>query len=163
MDINAKMQKAFSDQITAEIYSSNLYLQMYFWFRKEGWTGFANWMQQQSDEEKTHALDMANFVLNRGGEVKLGAVEAVPADYKDPKEVFEKTMEHEKHVTELIHLLAKAAEEEGDRASSNFIDKYIDEQVQEETSVRDILNLFRHRTSEDYAEIDTIVGERQDN
>lgn len=161
MDINAKMQKAFSDQITAEVYSSNLYLQMAWWFRKEGWKGFANWMFKQSNEEKEHALDMANFVLNRGGEVKLGQIDPVPTDFKTPQDVFEKTMEHEKHVTELIHVLAQLAEEEHDRASANFVDKYIDEQVEEETNCRDILNLFRHRDGNHIASIDAIVGERE--
>ncbi len=161
MDINAKMQRAFSDQITAELYSSNLYLQMAWWFRKEGWEGFANWMFKQSNEEKEHAMDMANFVLNRGGEVKLGKIEPVPTDYTDPKQIFEKTMEHEKHVSELIHTLAELAEAEHDRASVNFVDKYIDEQVEEETNCRNILNLFRHRDGHTVATIDDIVGTRE--
>ena len=50
--------------LTAELYSSNLYLQMAFWFRKEGWKGFAAWMFDHSNEEKEHALKMANFVLD---------------------------------------------------------------------------------------------------
>ena len=70
-------------------------------------------------------------------------------------------MEHEKHVSELIHALAELAEDEHDRASVNFADKYIDEQVQEETSVRDILNLFRHRDGHTVATIDDIVGQRE--
>lgn len=53
------------------------------------------------------------------------------------------------------------AEDEHDRASVNFADKYIDEQVQEETSVRDILNLFRHRDGHTVATIDDIVGQRE--
>lgn len=55
------MQDAFNAQITAELYSSNLYLEMAFWFRKEGWKGFANWMFDHSNEEKEHALKMADL------------------------------------------------------------------------------------------------------
>ncbi len=161
MDISKKMEDAFNAQITAELYSSNLYLEMAFWFRKEGWKGFANWMFKQSDEEKGHAMDMANFVLDRGGEAKVGAVEAVKTDYDNPKEIFEYTMQQEKHVTELINELADIADAEKDRASQNFIDNYIVEQVQEEKSVRDILNLFRHRDGHTVATIDDIVGERE--
>lgn len=65
MNISKKMQAAFNAQITAELYSSNLYLQMAFWLRKEGWKGFAAWMFDHSNEEKEHALKMADFVLNR--------------------------------------------------------------------------------------------------
>lgn len=161
MDINKKMQDAFNAQIIAELYSSNLYLQMAFWFRKEGWKGFANWMFRQSDEEKEHALDMANFVLNRGGEVKLTAIDAVPTDFESPKQIFESAMEHEKKVSDLIARLADLADDEHDHASSNFMGKYVDEQVEEEASVREILNLFRHRDGNTVANIDDIVGGKE--
>ena len=41
MNISQRMQDAFNKQIVAELWSSNIYLQMAFWFRKEGWKGFA--------------------------------------------------------------------------------------------------------------------------
>ena len=158
MNISKKMQDAFNAQITAELYSSNLYLDMAFWFRKEGWKGFANWMFKQSDEEKEHALDMANFVLDRGGEVIVDAINKPDGKYKEPKDVFEQTLAHEQWVTEKINELADVAEELKDRASANFVGKYIDEQVEEEKSVRDILNLFRHRDGHTVATIDDLVG-----
>ncbi|MBQ6652346.1 MAG: hypothetical protein IJM81_02980 [Prevotella sp.] len=43
-------------------------------------------------------------------------------------------------------------------ASINFVDQFIDEQVEEEKTVRDILNLFRHRDGHTVATIDDIVG-----
>ena len=117
MNINKTMQDAFNAQISQELYSSNLYLQMAFWFRKEGWKGFATWMAKQSDEEKRHAMDMADFVLNRGGEVKLTAIEAVPTEWGSPKEVFEATMAHEQLISSLIDKLAEVADEQKDRAA----------------------------------------------
>ena len=146
MNISKKMQDAFNAQITAELYSSNLYLQMAFWFRKEGWKGFAAWMFDHSNEEKEHALKMANFVLDRGGEAVVTAIDAPEQDYNDPKSIFEYTLKHEMWVTEKI------------RASINFVDQFIDEQVEEEKTVRDILNLFRHRDGHTVATIDDIVG-----
>ena len=160
MNINKTMQDAFNAQISQELYSSNLYLQMAFWFRKEGWKGFATWMAKQSDEEKRHAMDMADFVLNRGGEVKLTAIEAVPTEWGSPKEVFEATMAHEQLISSLIDKLAEVADEQKDRAAANYCDNYVDEQVEEERSVRDILNLFRHRDGHTVANIDDILGTR---
>lgn len=160
MTINKKVQKAFNAQIEKELWSSNIYLQMAFWFRKEGWKGFASWMMKQAEEEREHALDMAEFVLKRGGEAKVHAIDAVPDEWKDPKDVFEYTYAHEQKVTELINGLADVAEAEKDRASLNFIDKYIDEQVQEEQSVKEILDLFTHRDGHAVAHIDDILGQR---
>ncbi|MGM9803453.1 MAG: ferritin, partial [Muribaculaceae bacterium] len=103
MNISKRMQDAFNAQITCEMYSSNLYLEMAFWFRKEGWKGFANWMFKHSNEEKKHALEMAQFVLDRGGEAHVGAIKSVCGEYTDPKDVFEKTMAHEQKITEMIN------------------------------------------------------------
>ena len=158
MNISKKMQAAFNAQITAELYSSNLYLQMAFWLRKEGWKGFANWMFDHSNEEKEHALKMADFVLNRGGECFVSTIDQPDQSFEDPKDIFERTLEHEQWVTEKINELADVADAEHDRASINFIDQFIDEQVEEEKSVRDILNLFRHRDGHTVATIDDIVG-----
>lgn len=160
MDINKRMQDAFNKQISFELQSSNLYLEMAFWFRKEGWKGFAAWMFKQSDEEKQHALAMAEFVLDRGGEAHVGELKPVASDFADPRSVFEIVMEHERYVTEGIYRLADIAAEERDYASGNFVAKFVDEQVEEEKSVRDILNLFKHRDGNTVATIDDIVGAR---
>lgn len=161
MDINQKMQDAFNAQINDEMYASHLYLQMAFWFRKEGWQGFAKWMAEQSHEEKQHAMDMADFVLNRGGKVELKAIPSVPNDWADPKAVFEAAMKHEKHVSALIDKLCDVADEEKDRAAANFCAKYVDEQVEEEKVMRDILNMFRHYEGNTIPIIDKMLGGRQ--
>lgn len=158
MNISKTMQDAFNKQIVAELWSANIYLSMAFWFQKEGWKGFAAWMFRQAGEEKEHALDMADYVLRRGGEVKITAIDGVETEWKDPRAVYEDTLKHEQHVTELINKLADVADAEKDRASQNFIAKYIDEQVEEEKSVRDILDLFDHLSSHAVAHIDNKVG-----
>ena len=162
MEISKKMQDAFNAQIKLEFFSANLYLQMAFWFRKEGWKGFANWMYKQNEEERQHALDMAKFVLDRGGVPVLTAIDAVPTEYESPKDAFEKTLEHEREVSAAIDKLADVADEEHDRAAANFIAKYVDEQVEEEKNVRDILDVFRHRAGQAHAmtKIDDMLGAR---
>ncbi len=147
MNISKTMQDAFNKQIIAELWSANIYLSMAFWFRKEGWKGFAGWMFKQAEEEREHAIDMANYVFSRGGEVKIAAIEAVDTEWESPKAVFEATLKHEMDVTEMINKLADVADEEKDRASQNFIAKYIDEQVEEEKSVNDILVLFNQQST----------------
>lgn len=162
MQISKKMQEAFDEQINWEMWSANLYLQMAFWFRKEGWKGFAHWMYKQSAEETGHAMDMAEYVLNRGGHPNVKAIKEVPTEWKaDPKAVFEATYQHEQKVTELINKLADVADAEKDRASINFVDRYIDEQVQEEQNAKDILNLFLHRDGHAVAQIDDKLGTRE--
>lgn len=66
--ITEKLQNAINDQITAELWSSNLYLQMSYFLEKEGWSGCAHWMMKQSEEEKEHANELAHYLIKRGGE-----------------------------------------------------------------------------------------------
>ena len=49
--ISEKLQQALNDQITAELWSANLYLSMSFYMEREGFNGFANWLKKQSQEE----------------------------------------------------------------------------------------------------------------
>ncbi len=49
--ISEKLQNAINEQITAEMWSANLYLAMSFYFEKEGFSGFAHWMKKQSGKK----------------------------------------------------------------------------------------------------------------
>ena len=53
--MSEKLQNALNEQITAELWSANLYLSMSFYLKKEGFSGMANWMRKQSAKEVGHA------------------------------------------------------------------------------------------------------------
>ncbi len=138
--ITEKLQNAVNDQITAELWSSNLYLQMAFYFEKEGWDGFAHWMHKQSDEERNHAIMLANYLAKRGGEAKVNMIDVVPNGWGSVKEVFANVAEHERHVSRLIDGLVDVASAEKDKATQDFLWGFVREQVEEEASVDAIVN-----------------------
>ena len=86
--ITEKLEKAFNDQITAELWSSNLYLQMAFYLQKEGWDGFAHWMNKQSEEEREHAIELAGYLVKRGGTANVSMIDVVPDGWGSVEEVF---------------------------------------------------------------------------
>ena len=138
--ITEKLQKAVNDQITAELWSSNLYLQMAFHFEKEGWDGFAHWMHKQSDEEKEHACTLAAYLAKRGGEAKVNMIDVVPTGWGSVKEVFANVAEHERKVSKLIDDLVDVASAEKDKATQDFLWGFVREQVEEEASVDAIVS-----------------------
>ena len=75
---------------------------MAFYFEREGFDGFANWMKKQSDEEKEHAYTMASYLIKRGGTPRFEAIAAVPNEWKCPLDVFEKVYAHECSVSKNI-------------------------------------------------------------
>ena len=77
--ISEKLQNAINEQITAEMWSANLYLAMSFYFEKEGFSGFAHWMKKQSQEALEHAYVMADYIIKRGGVAKVDKIDVVPS------------------------------------------------------------------------------------
>ena len=138
--ITEKLQKAVNDQITAELWSSNLYLQMAFHFEKEGWDGFAHWMHKQSDEEREHAVTLAAYLAKRGGEAKVDMIDVVPSGWGSVKEVFANVADHERKVSRLIDDLVDVASAEKDKATQDFLWNFVREQVEEEASVDAIVS-----------------------
>ena len=59
-----KLQKAFNDQINAELYSEYLYLAMKSFFEEKHLKGIANWFNVQVQEEHAHALDFMTMCMN---------------------------------------------------------------------------------------------------
>lgn len=138
-----KMQKALNDQINAELYSAYIYLSMAAFFEARDLGGFATWMKGQAQEEVEHAMRIFDYVYDRGGIVKLQAIDGPATDWDSPLAAFEAAYEHERHVTSLIHDLARKAEENDDYATRNMLDWFIDEQVEEESTADSIVQRLK--------------------
>jgi Ferritin-like protein len=141
--LSKKMTTALNGQIVAELYSSYLYVSMSAWLQSEGHLGAAKWMGLQAREEVYHADKFYQYILDRGGLVKLGAIEAPPAKWKTPLEVFEDAYAHEQKVTALINNLMTLAKAENDHASEIFLQWFVTEQIEEEASTLEVAQKYK--------------------
>lgn len=141
--LGKKMEKALNDQVNAELYSSYLYLSMEAYFQSLSLKGFANWMRCQAQEELFHAMKMYDYIIERGGKVSLAAIEGPQIEWDSTLAVFEATLTHEKKVTALINNLVDIAIVERDHASNSFLQWYVEEQVEEESSVDDVIQQLK--------------------
>jgi len=132
--INKKMEKALNAQVNAELYSAYLYLSMESYFKSLNLNGFANWMRVQTQEEVTHATKIYDFLNERGGRALLKAIEGPPTTWDSPLATFEAAYAHEQKVTSLINDLVDLAIKEKDHATNNFLQWFVNEQVEEEAS-----------------------------
>ena len=130
--IKVELQNIINDQITAELWSSNLYLQMSYFLKHQGWEGFAHWMLMHSNEERRHATRMADYLIERGGKVKINMVNLVPEGWGSVLEVFEHSYKQECMVSNMINKIVLHAIEQQDFATENFFRQFVDEQVEEE-------------------------------
>ncbi|MDP2684324.1 MAG: ferritin [bacterium] len=138
--MNKKINDAINQQIAAESYSAFLYLAMAAYCELNNLKGMANWLKVQYQEELTHALKFYQFVLDRGGQVELQALNQPPSDFASTHDVFQKAYEHEQKVTKMIHDLYELAKEEKDYAFQELLHWFIKEQVEEEANSSEIAN-----------------------
>ena len=137
--LSTKLHAAINDQINAELWSAYLYLSMSLDAEAKGLKGVANWFYVQWLEEQDHARILMNYLSSRDAKVTLKPIEAVQTEWGTILEMFNKTLEHEKVVTSLINNLAAIAAEDRDFASSNMLVWFINEQVEEEESAREMI------------------------
>ena len=158
--ITAKLQQAINDQITAELWSSNLYLQMSYFLKHQGWDGYSSWLRKHSAEEREHATRMADYMTDRGGIVKLQMIDVVPEGWGSILEIFEHSLSHEKLVSKMIDTIVTLAREEHDYATENFFRTFVDEQVEEEALFGDIVDKLRKAGESGLFVLDNDLGAR---
>lgn len=105
-----------------------------------GLEGFSQWMKAQTKEEMFHAEKLYNHLTERVGRVIMDDLEAPPSEWGSVMDVFEYTYNHEQKVTSLINDLMEAAIEENGPAAQNMLDWFVEEQVEEEDSVKKIID-----------------------
>lgn len=141
--ISKKMEEALNGQVNAEMYSAYLYLSMESYFKSLNLNGFANWMRVQTQEEMIHAMKIYDFINGRGGRVILKAIEGPPIEWDSPLAVFEAVYVHEQKVTGLINNLVDLAIKEKDHATNTFLQWFVNEQVEEESSADEVVQQLK--------------------
>lgn len=138
--LNKKVEEALNAQINAEMWSAYLYLSMAAFCHSNGNPGLGKWFEVQFQEEQDHAKIFFNYVISRGGNVTLAAIESVPTTWNSILDVFESTLAHEQKVTSLINNIFALTTAENDYATQSMLKWFIDEQVEEEESAQTIID-----------------------
>ena len=103
----------------------------------------ASWLALQAEEEAEHAEKMIEHLIDRGYKVVLPKIDEPPSNFKSVSDIFEKTYEHEKHVTSSIHKLYKLAVSEEDYPGQIMLQWFITEQVEEEANASEIVERLK--------------------
>lgn len=137
------MLKAFSEQITLELASSIVYLQLAIALEDQDLPGMANWMRLQSEEERDHALRFITHVTDRGGVPQIGAMPAPDYTGEGVLPAFEASLGHEQRVSESIRALYRQVQTEGDIDAIPLLNWFVEEQIEEESTVSEIIGRLK--------------------
>ncbi|WP_146552858.1 MULTISPECIES: ferritin [Rummeliibacillus] len=140
--LSEKLHAALNDQMNFEFFSAHTYLAMAAYCTNENYDGFANFYLVQAEEERFHAMKFYNFLNDMGYRVTIEGFESPKNDFSSVLETFKTALQHEKKVTHRIYELADIALDEREHATMAFLKWFIDEQVEEESTLDTIIHKF---------------------
>ena len=135
-----KVQEILNVQVEKEDYSSQLYLAMASWAENKGMEGVSGWLYAQSEEERLHMLKLVKYINERDGIAIIQGMETPPSDFKDVFSMFDQVLEHEKYISASINEIVAVCIAESDFTTQNWIQWFVNEQIEEEASVRAIID-----------------------
>jgi len=140
---NKKVENICNRQVEREGFSSNLYLSMASWAENNGLPGVASWLYAQAEEERLHFLKFIKYINERGGTAIVPAFKKPAEDFKSVEELFNEVLKHEEFITASINEIVHVTLEEKDYNTHTFLQWFVMEQVEEEASVRTIVDKLR--------------------
>jgi ferritin len=137
--LDPKIEAALNDHLQHELASAYLYLAMAAHFEAANFPGSARWMRKQAGEETAHAMKVFDYLADRDGRITLQAIAQPPAQFANTEDVWKEALGNEQKVTGVIGALYAAAQKAGDHATAAMLQWFVTEQVEEEKTVRTIL------------------------
>lgn len=138
--LSTAIQEALNKQVQMEAESSQAYLAMASWAEiQPGLDGVTEFFYKQSDEERVHELKLIRFINERGGFAAVPALPQPMITFQSLRRVFEEFLKHELKVSNSINELVHLSLAEKDYATHNFLQWYVNEQIEEERTAR-VLN-----------------------
>ncbi len=141
--LKPKMEEALNGQVNEEVFSAYLYASMVSYFESVNLKGFAHWMRMQVLEEQIHGQKVGEFIMARGGRLRLRAIAEPQQDWASPSAAFEAALQHEQHITECLNNLSTLAFSEQDHATRTFLEWFVTEQVEEEANTDNMVQQLK--------------------
>ncbi len=147
MIVKPKVVDAMNAQIQSEFGASQQYIAIAIYFDEEGLPDLAAFFYRQSEEERMHAMKFVHFLLETGAKPLIPDLTGFKNEFESAQDAVQFALQQEMKVTDQINNLVTLAKEEGDYASHNFLQWFVDEQVEEVDSMTTLLQTIKHAGS----------------
>lgn len=143
MLISKTIHAAINDQICHELANSNQYVSIAAYFEGEGLFGLAKIYFKQAEEERDHAMKFVKFLLDAGATVSLKEVAAPRNEFRSAEDAAQLALDSEKRTTDQIYSLVTLATEEKNYIALNFLQWFVNEQLEEVSSAETRLSVIK--------------------
>lgn len=143
MLISKSMNAAINAQIGHEFGASLQYVAIASHFAGETLQVLAAHFYKQAEEERDHAMKFVKYVLDAGGHVDIPAIPAPTCQFKSVEEAVKLSLQWEITVTKQINDLLELARKENDYITENFLAWFVNEQLEEVSTMDKLLKVVR--------------------
>jgi ferritin len=144
--LKEKVEKALNNQIEIEAYSSQLYLSMASWAEKNGYPGSSAFLYKHAEEERMHMLKLFHYINERDGHAIVPQLKQPPFEFESVKTILKQILDHERFVSESINNLIGVCLEVNDFSTQNFLQWYVNEQIEEESLAKTNIDKLKYLT-----------------
>ncbi|OFN36692.1 ferritin [Corynebacterium sp. HMSC072A04] len=141
--MDEKLQTLLNEQVINEHGAALIYTQLAYEMDNLSFPGMRDWFFKQAEEEREHAQKFAEHLLDRGYRVELEDIQVGSVKAATPLDAFEASLAHEQKVSEQIREIARTADAAGDLDSRGLINWFLEEQVEEESTVSEIIDQLK--------------------
>lgn len=139
--ISSKLAQKLKEQIGHELGAHQQYLAIGTYFAQQNLDKWATLFYAQAAEEKEHAMKIVRFLTDAGEVVHFPSIPAASTGFKTAADAVSQALKWERTVTEQFQAMAKIAVAEGDYVGFQFLHWFLEEQVEEVSSMEKYLAL----------------------
>ena len=140
--ISGDLRKLLIAQIGNELNAHQLYMAISVYFDRASLRGWGKLFKQQSIEEAQHAQRIMDFLTDNEIEFDLPALKATTTRFSSPLAAAQRALQSERDVAAQFDRMAAIAIKAGDHRGHQFLQWFIEEQVEEEAKVQSIVDLI---------------------
>ena len=149
-----------NEQVAHEFAAHQQYVACAVYYESQTLPQLASFFYRQALEERDHAMMMVQYLLDTDVPVITPGVQAPKSGFADVVEPVALALEQEKRVSEQISRLAGTAREQHDYAAEQFMQWFIAEQIEEVSTMSDLLAVAT-RSRDRVMEIEDYIAREQ--
>lgn len=155
--IHDKPAALINEQVGHEFSAFYQYIAVSAWCDAEALPEMARYFARQADEERQHALKMVQFLNDVDRTVVFPQISLPKSDFESVLEAIQLAYDQEVKVTDQIKAIYDAASENNDRVTQNFMQWFLEEQVEEVASMDTLVKITK-RAGDDLFRLEEYIS-----
>ena len=156
-----KIIDAMNEQIGNEFSAMLQYVAIAAYFDAETLPELCSHFYRQAEEEKAHAHRFVKYVVDTGGALNIPSIPAPKVRFEKTEEAVQLSLDQEKKVTSQINSLVETAKNERDYTTDNFLQWFVKEQLEEMTSMEDLLHIVRRAGEDNLLRVEDYLARKE--